>query len=189
MQLIKKIWHDPVWSKVISGILLFVLGALFSLIKGWVSNTETIPEAFISVFTYEINIWFAVAITLIIMILSGVAKRIHNNRERIPQPPFVNDFTRWRYQNQIWTWRWKWSPTYKFYYITDLNIECPNCHEGLLTLEYNVYRCAKCNAEIPYVLLNTTNETVAKQILEDARKKYDYCAEYIGKLPVGALVG
>ena len=41
-------------------------------------------------------------------------------------PPFVDGFTRWMYQNQIWKWRWEWSSTYKFYYVTDLNIECPN---------------------------------------------------------------
>ena len=71
--------------------------------------------------------------------------------------------------------------------MTDLEIECPSCHEGVLTLDYSFYRCAKCNVEIPYAHLNITNEAVAKQIYVDAMKRYDYCSQYIGKLPTGIV--
>lgn len=187
MRFIKRIWNDPVWSKVISAIIIAGLGVVYSLIRGWISDSETILVSLKKVFSYKANIWFVIGCLLIVMTIIGIIKKNLRKKDKIPQPPFVNDFTRWRYQNQIWTWRWKWSPTYHFYYITDLNIECPNCHDGLLTLEYSVYRCAKCNAEIPYALLNTNSNTVVKQILEDTRKNYNYCAEYIGKLPEGVL--
>lgn len=182
-QWLKNTWHDPVWSKVISGIILFALGVLSSLVKGWLSNTETISEAFQSVFTYKINIWIAIAIVLAVMIVVGVVKRYRNESSRIPAPPFVNDFIAGMYQGQRWQWRWQWSKTFKYYYIADLSIVCPACKQGLLTLGIMDYKCGKCGADIPYKWLNTTHDAVEKQVLEDARKQYHYCDEYIGKMP------
>jgi len=184
---IQKIWKDPVWSAVIAAAIIAAGGTLLSLVKTWFNDSETYEESFKAVFCYKVNIWVAIAVIMVVLIIVGVIKKIKSNKHRIPVPPFVNEFTRWRYQNQIWTWRWQWSPTCNFYYVTDLNIECPVCREGVLTLEYMNYRCAKCNSEIPYEIMNTTNDTVAKQILEDARKKYDYCAKYIGRLPSGMM--
>ena len=170
---------------MISGIILFAIGALYSLIKGWLSDSETIPEAFLSVFTYKINIWIAIAVAILFMISTGVLNRIRN--KKTPVPPFVKDFTWGVYQGQKWTWRWQWSRTNHFYYITDLSIVCPACKQGLLTLGYIDYKCGKCEADIPYNCLNTTNGAVENQILEDARKQYDYCKEYIGKLTPGII--
>lgn len=45
------------------------------------------------------------------------------------------------------------------------------------------YKCGKCGAEIPYIMLNANAVAAEKQILEDARRQYDYCAEYIGQMP------
>ena len=184
---LKSIWQDPVWSNVIASAIISIIFFVATVSWNWLGGGKTIQESLKIVLGYRVSLWIVLAVLIVVLIARGLIIRHNQNKQRIPEPPFVNDFTRWRYQDQIWKWRWEWSSTYKFYYVTDLNIECPVCHEGLLTLEYNIYRCANCNCEIPYNMLNTTNNTVAKQILEDARKKYDYCAEYIGKLPTGIM--
>ncbi len=181
----KNIWCDPVWSKVIAGIILAVLAALFSLFKGWISDTETIPDAFTEVFTYKVNIWIAIAAFFLFLIVLGIIRKKREACKKPPIPPFVNEFTRWRYQNQFWKWRWEWSPTYKFYYVTDLFIECPNCHEGVLDLEFMNYRCPKCNASYEFAWINGNPEGVKKQIIEDARTRYGFCKEYIGEIKTG----
>ena len=184
-QWLKDIWHDPVLSKVISGIILFALGALCSLVKGWLSNTETIPEAFLSVFTYKLNIWMAIAFVFAVMIVFGIFERYRNESSRIPVPLFVNDFTAGMYQGQRWQWRWQWSEKYKYYYVADLAIICPACHKGLLSVVYMNYKCGKCGADIPYQMLRTDSSAAEKQILDDARNQYNYCSEFIGKRPSG----
>lgn len=178
--LLLKIWKDPVWGAIIASVIFAILCSLYSLIAGWFSDTESISDVFKVVFSYKINIWLAAALFIVILLVVRLIKTKRENR--IPVPPFVNDFTRWQYQNQIWKWRWEWSPTNKFYYVTDLNIECPNCHEGVLDLETMYYRCPKCNTFYEFAWINGNPEGVRKQILEDARKKYGDWAKYLGNL-------
>lgn len=182
---LKSIWHDPVWSKVIATAIITILGFVVTVGWNWLGGGKTIQDSLKLVFEYKVNLWLVLAVLILILIVIGLIIRNKQNKNQAPITPFLTGFTEGFYQGQRWKWHWQWSPIYKFYYVTDLNIECPVCHKGLLTLEYMNYRCAKCNSEIPYEMLNTTNDTVAKQILEDARKQYDYCAEYIGKLPSG----
>lgn len=182
--LFKRIWNDPVCSKVIASVILFLLGLLCSFLKSLISDDATFGDVIRQILGFKIALWLVVVVLMVLWIVSGIISKIWDGKKRIPVPPFVNGFVKGLYQNQIWHWRWEWSPTYRYYYVADLSIECPNCHQGLLTLEYMNYRCAKCNADIPYALLNTTNDTVANQILEDARHNYSYCAAYLGKMPV-----
>jgi len=181
----QRIWKDPVWSKVIATAIIAVIGAVISLMKSWSNDSKSVEESFKAVFSYQVNLWLVVAVIMAVLIIVGAIKKTRESKQQIPKPPFVNDFTRWMYQNQIWKWRWEWSPTYNFYYVTDLNIECPNCHEGILDLEFMNYRCPKCNASYEFALINGNPEGVKKQILEDARTRYSYCKEYIGEIKKG----
>lgn len=146
---IKNIWKDPVLSKVIAAAIIAAAGVLYSLVKSWLNENVSLEEAFKTVFSFQVNLWLAIAVVIMVLIIVGVIKKIKANKQRVSVPPFVNDFTRGMYQNQVWKWRWVWSPTHKFYYVNDLNIECPNCHDGVLDLEYMNYRC-------PSVMLHTS---------------------------------
>lgn len=117
-----------------------------------------------------------------VLIIVGAIKKIRADKQRIPRLPFVNDFTCGVYQGQKWKWRWEWSSAYKFYHVIDLNIVCPNCHDGILDLEYMIYRCPKCNTSFEFAWINGNPEGVKRQILEDARTRYSYCKEYIGEI-------
>lgn len=188
MSLRKKVWNDPVGSSVISGVILFVLGGLYSIVKGLLSNTEDIPQVSRAVFSYRVNIWLAIVIVIVMVVVVNLLRKRRTNKKRGPDLPFVNDFTMATFQNVIWTWQWKWSSTYGIYYVTDLSIECPICKKGVLSLDYyGSYRCAKCTANIPYDDINASEETVTKQILVDARNKYSSCKQYIGEMQAGMI--
>lgn len=184
---LKKIWNDPVWSKVIAGVILAVGAAAYSVIKGWISDAETIPEVLQSVFAYKINIWVALVILILTLIISGVRRNMEV--DKIPEPPFVKGFTENLYMHRVWTWRWQWSKTWKFYYIDDLSIRCSNCKNGKMTEGEEGYMCARCGNIIPYEQLGTDPEVVLKQILADARERYSYYAEYIGEIISGFIKG
>jgi len=188
-QWLKDIWHDPVWSKVIATAIITASGFVGSLLWSWLSKGKSLEETLNLVFGLQINIWLALAIVMFALIVRGVIQRRKHKQDRIPLPPFVKDFTKGLYQGQRWEWRWQWSKTYKFYYIADLSIVCPVCHDGLLTITYMDYKCGKCGADIPYNMLNANAEAVEKQILEDARRQYNYCAEYIGQMPQSIVRG
>lgn len=185
MDWIKKVWNDPVWSKVIAGVILAVGAAVYSVVKGWLSDTETISDVLQVVFTYKVNIWLALAAIILFLIIS--VARSNKKDEDIPVPPFVKDFTENFYINHVWTWRWQWSTTEHFYYIEDLGIRCSNCKNGKMTEGQEGYMCAKCGGVVPYENLGIDPEVVLKQILADARDRYSYCAEYIGEIKSGYI--
>lgn len=185
MSWLKKIWNDPVGSKVISGIILAMLGVAYSAVKAWLVGGKSVQENLAIVFGYKVNVWIALACLLIILAVTGIVKRKKEKKEKEkdpPLPPFVNDFTEGMYQGQRWKWRWQWSESNSFYYMEGLSIVCPACKEGLLSTVYMSYRCGKCGADIPYQMLNTNHKSVKKQILEDVRQKYSNFKEYIGEL-------
>ncbi len=187
VDIIKRIWNDPVWSKVISGIILAVLGLLYSVIKGLLNGSESIPDEITAVFGYKVNIWLAIVVTLAIWAIFGYFNRRGKEDGEEPAPPFVSGFIEGCYQNQRWRWRWQWSDTKKYYYVSELSIVCPICHEGLLTIGYMDYKCGKCGADIKYGLLNATSNAVSKQILADARKNYDNYKDYLGPVPADGI--
>lgn len=180
---IKRIWNDPVWSKVIATVILAVFGALCSLVKAWLDEAVTISEAFKTIFSFKFNVWITGVIFFVVFVAKDLIKQNKEKQKAIPISPFVNGFVKGIYQNQTWKWRWQWSPNDKFYYVDDLNIECPRCHQGVLDLECMDYRCAKCNAYFPFESIKGNSEGVEKQILEDARQKYSNCQELIGRFP------
>lgn len=188
-KLFSYIWHDPVWSKVISWMIIAVLGFVATVGWNWLGGGKSMQKSLKLVFEYKVNIWLVLAILVLLLIVRGFIIRNKQNNNRVPNPPFVNDFTEGCYQGQRWKWRWQWTKTYKFYYIADLNIVCPVCHDGLLTITYMDYKCGKCGADIPYNMLNANAEAVEKQIMEDARRQYNYCAEYIGQMPQPIVKG
>lgn len=126
--LFKRIWNDPVGSKVIASVIIFLLGLLCSFLKSLISDDITFSDVIRQILGFKVELWLVVVCLMVLWIVSGIISKISDSKKRIPVPPFVNGFVKGLYQNQIWRWRWQWSPTNRFYYVTDLSIECPNCH-------------------------------------------------------------
>lgn len=188
-QWLKNIWHDPVWSKVIATAIISILTFVVTVGWNWLGDGKSILESLKLVFEYKVNLWLFFAVLILILIVRGLLLRNKQNKGVAPKTPFVSGFTEGIYQGQRWKWHWQWSVTYKFYYIADLNVICPVCHEGLLTITYMDYKCGKCGADIPYRMINANAEAAKKQILQDAREQYDYYAEYIGVIPQSIVKG
>lgn len=184
---IKKIWRDPVWSKVIAGVLLMVITAIVSVIRSSYSETESFMDVLYTVLGVKINLWLALAVVLVVWIVVSFVKQKKNKENLIPQLPFVKEFTEGKYQGMQWKWRWKWSKSFKFFYVTDLNLVCPYCKEGVLTVGYSYvdYVCGNCGADIHSSNLNVNYDAVKTQIINDARKKYNRYDEYIGEINSG----
>lgn len=184
---IKKIWSDPVWSKVIAGVLLMVITAIGSVIKSIHSKTESFMDVLKTVFGVKVNLWLALAVFLIVWIVVSIVRQKKNKKNSIPKVPFVNEFTEGTYQNIRWNWRWQWSKTFKIFYVTDLNLVCPYCKKGVLTVGYSYvnYVCGNCGADIHSSNLNVNYDAVKTQIINDARKKYNRYDEYIGEINSG----
>ena len=178
---LKKVWYDPVWSKVIAGVILALGGVLWSFVKGLVNNGESIPEALSDVFGFKVNVWIVIAIILAVLIVVSLVKRKNDISNRAPITPFREGFVGGVYQGQKWKWRWQWSETDKVYHLMDLNLVCPQCKEGLLTVGYSNYSCGKCGIHIPFRMMGANYEAVANQILADSRSNYSNCAQYIGE--------
>ena len=116
---IKKIWRDPVWSKVIAGVLLMVITAIVSVIRSSYSETESFMDVLNTVLGVKINLWLALAVVLIVWIVVSIVKQKKNKKNSIPQVPFVNGFTEGDYQRMKWKWRWKWNKSLNIYDLTD----------------------------------------------------------------------
>ena len=183
---LKRIWNDSVWSSVIASAIIAFAGFLFSLLKSLFLKDVQLGETLKEVFCFKANVWVVLLIVMSVVITISVIKstviRKKEKAKEIPVPPFVNGFVEEFYQNLRWKWRWQWSKSNGFYYLTDLNLVCPNCKDGLLTVGYMNYRCGKCGADIPYGFMNADHDAVKNQILADARKRYSYCEEYIGEI-------
>ncbi len=77
IELIKKTWHDPVWSKVISFVILSGIGSTFIFLKGWWPITkENMPLLYLFL-TKNNNIpnWTLILVYTLIVIESGFIGR------------------------------------------------------------------------------------------------------------------
>lgn len=185
--LFKKIWHDPVWSGVISGVLVAFLGVLFSLVKSLVSENVNMWEGLKIVFGFKVSIWLVLIVFWIILIVFRVVEKRRRNAKAAPNCPFVKGFVTGNYQGHIWVWNWKWYGDQKIYYVDDLSIKCPKCKDGLLTIDGSGlnYWCGKCGISIPYDCFNVDFDAVKNQILNDARKKYPESQSFVGEINTG----
>ena len=79
----KKIWQDPVWSKVIAGIILGILTLIYSGLTAS-SAGKTFWEQFITIWTHKFELWkyalFLAALFVIFYFIRRAEKR--NNMEQ-----------------------------------------------------------------------------------------------------------
>jgi hypothetical protein len=69
---LKKIWNDPVWSKVISQgiiwLIIVIVPIIWSIIK--VNRDEIdFKTAFVSILTFKIDLWIILLVTLILVLV------------------------------------------------------------------------------------------------------------------------
>ena len=88
---LKKIWHDPVWSKVIAGGLIFIISQIVILTWGWL-NLLNFKAAYQKLFSllnnsYSIVGWIILisAISIISLLYISIKKKISKQEKRIDE--------------------------------------------------------------------------------------------------------
>lgn len=88
---IKNIWNDPVWSKVISSIILLMMASGYALIKSYLDNVSFIDviQTFGGV---QIKLWLIVLIVVILLVGYGIYSKFFDNRHfRYDSHTYNND--------------------------------------------------------------------------------------------------
>jgi uncharacterized membrane protein len=138
---LKKIWSDPVWSKIISAGILALIGVFATYFLGYwekIKNTCIwLLEFFNQVVT--IPLWLVVVVVVVISILALLAA-IPMVIRLLPDPS--PRFTKY-VQDSFWgvDWHWNWIGPYRDnpkYRLGSLVPRCPDCKSHLqINYEYH----------------------------------------------------
>ena len=69
---VKKIWNDPVWSKVIANGIIVALAFVLTIIWSMISakqNQINFKTAFVNFWSYKISLWIVVVIAILLLII------------------------------------------------------------------------------------------------------------------------
>lgn len=154
--MIKKVWGDPVWSKVIAyGII--------GLITYISVSTEVIADFLFSLFEASIeflfdetavqNYWLFIlaAFGLMGACLIGTLLYVRFFEKDPPKPAWLK-YTEDVFHSLLWRWRYSESGD-----IANLHTLCPKCHFQVLPIFKDnwpkgtqlIYRCESCGFEAP----------------------------------------
>lgn len=148
--MIKKIWNDPVWSKVISAVIIAIGTIVITTIFAKVNNTS-FTEAWNRFWTFKIELWCLALVGIIIFLFLILIKR-KSNKER----KFLN-YTQGIWSNTKWQWAWKYDPKTKKYHMFNLYTLCPKCQKGVFTAQSiysREYNCVQCGFTMPTQFYN-----------------------------------
>lgn len=164
-----KIWHDPVWSKVISGIILGIFGAVVTLIYSVIKEIKFLEalivfyDIFISILFFQVSLIWIILIIIIIYFLRKVLK----NRFKL-KPEWLN------YKNDIlkkylWTWEYKYDEYDEKWQIVEMSPHCHNC-ECILHYKSGNIECPNCGNIYGYNYYEDLEE-IKKMIINKIEKR------------------
>jgi len=117
---------------------------------------------------------YVALLVLIVMVLRLIFKRKLN---------FLN-FTNGNWANINWVWDWKLNNSNK-YEISNLNMICPKCNNGIFTVATmysQTYDCVKCGFSVPTRSLNKpSHDQIEDEIINEIRKRFPNELKYIEK--------
>jgi hypothetical protein len=153
-QMWKKIWIDPVWSKVIASAILVTAGIILAYLKGWWQLFSHFVQRFISFLftTTPIPIWllgvFSLSLFLVLIVAGSMIRRILFPSQDTPSfRSYVED----SFFNIKWRWRYDSSGG-----VFDLFSFCPHCDyqvhaeniSNLRIVKHIGYYCDDCNRRL-----------------------------------------
>jgi hypothetical protein len=104
-----KIWHDPVGSKVIAGIILAILGLVTYIKWEWVKG----------ILGQSLQVWFVCLLLAIILLIYFAIKQYRK------APPYVTEYKTDVFKEWRWTWDYEIDKKTKQYIPTNLQSFCP----------------------------------------------------------------
>lgn len=79
--ILNKFWHDPVWSKVIYALILFLIGLVYSFFSTLFKKVS-FHDAFIQTINYDLPIYLVFIIISIGLIVYGIVYKLRMKRKR-----------------------------------------------------------------------------------------------------------
>jgi hypothetical protein len=153
--MLKKLWHDPVWSKVIAGVIL-AIGALFGtyFLDWWPAighfTTKSYKYALSStpIPNWAIGILVLLALPTIFFVLVMVWQRMSPSS---PNTPDWRNYTTDKFFGLRWQWRYYSDGT-----IHDMFTFCPQCDYQVIpinasafaVLDRIVFHCESCGQKL-----------------------------------------
>ncbi|QOG04820.1 hypothetical protein [Flavobacterium sp. MDT1-60] len=163
--MIQNSWKDPVWSKVISAIIISV-GAFFISFTYSQLTDLTIKESFLVLWNYKIllgpTIIILILLYLIVSIIKSIRRRKPNNSNKL-ENIFHKKYSKYVDSENKVTYRFNaYISSYnKFPFISELRVYCNNHNPEALMKPYS-----GCNRQGCIHLNKGYNETELKQEIE-----------------------
>lgn len=159
---IEKVWKDPVWSCVISTLIISLGGivintfthgkVLKALMNGW--------DGLISFFTYKIPVyWILITIVLLIGFYLIVQYICFKKNENVL--PSYYAYTEDTFNGIPYRWE------YCYNQICNLRPLCPNCKTPIVD-----YNCPRCRYDI-YGKITQSEEEIKTLIADNIRRRYN----------------
>ncbi len=145
IKIIKKIWNDPVWSKIIAGVIIAVITFIWVYMKGlWFAINEfTLLFCMVLIKNISVPFWLLILIStlcisatfIILITIYGIYNKKNTVRNR-------KDYTTDTFFGLKWFWMYNYLDD-----ITDLYSCCPKCLYQVNTDydHYNDIVYAKCD--------------------------------------------
>lgn len=131
---IQKVWRDPVWSKIISALILYAGTTGILVVKNILSG-QSLGDKWWNVFCVNVPLWMIFAFA----IFWGIFEYI---RQKIRKPAFLKDKSVKNIGGFDWTWHWEYDKEKEKYVMKELHPICPCCGSILtVTLYSKNYLC------------------------------------------------
>ncbi len=170
MGMLKKIWKDPVWSKVISVGVLTLLGWLGDkLSDGWVlSALKTVWRWIKLVMVYEVAIYWVIILIIVLIIVSFIM----TNKSK-PKPLFkYENYKKDKIGDYKYLWDYKFDSHEFKLKVNNIYLLCPECATQMTDKQDLTYVCPRCRNIVD--ALDTINKNDLLAIINDnIRKKYE----------------
>ena len=173
--MIKKIWNDPVWSKVISAVIIAVGTIIFTTVSAKVNNIS-FTEAWNKFWTFKIELWCLALVGTVSFLLFVVIKRRKKERKFL-------SYTQGVWSNTKWQWAWKYDPKTRKYRIFNLYTLCPKCQKGVFTVQNmysREYNCVQCGFTTPTQFFNKPSHSqITGEIYKYVSENFNVEMKYI----------
>ena len=174
-RLIKKIWHDPVMSKIVASVLLLVIGVVWTIFAGWWSAIHSaLSKAWVWLFliTPTVN-WLLVLLSLAAAVLTVLLLQFLYYRF-FDKKGNAFDYRTDEFFNVKWRWDWAHGR------LSNLTAYCPACDFEVFfdNSAYDIAKtsaifCEDCNSLLHQFeqSVDEVESRVSRMILRNVRKR------------------
>jgi len=157
----KKIWTDPVWSKVISVGIIGIISLAYALIKSH-SDNITVSQVYESLLQLKVKVIYLLGILLFFYIVKKLTKK-KSKSYYTPKQQKLREFNKLRDPNTGIMFRWVVYFDYEKPFISDLEAFCTK-HEGApMRFVRNccpIYNCENSRQSIDFHMVTNHIESI-----------------------------